>query len=56
MTVHELLRYEISASWWAGFISNPKLQELVADYYLWKVNRKLRHWNRAVEIQRRFGK
>lgn len=36
-----LLEYEISASWWAQYISNDWLQELASRYFTWKVRRKM---------------
>ncbi len=40
-TPAELLAYEISNSWIAPFVSSEWLGELLADFYVWKLHRKL---------------
>ena len=40
ITQREILLYEISASWWAGFIGATWGRELGAKYFAWKVRRK----------------
>ena len=36
------VKYEISNSWWAAYVFWGWGQNLAADYYLWKVRRKLK--------------
>jgi len=40
MTLREAMLYEINASWWASYISSPRLQDLSARYFAWKTRRK----------------
>jgi hypothetical protein len=44
ITPRDILDYEIRSSWWACLISNPRLQDLAASYFAWKVRRKLRRY------------
>lgn len=39
-----ILKYEIHASWWACHLKSPRLRDLAADYFIWKVGRKMRRW------------
>jgi hypothetical protein len=46
---HVILDYEISASWWASYVSNDTLQNLASRYFAWKVNRKI---GRLIKLKR----
>lgn len=50
LTRDEILYYEVSASWWAGWTSNNFLQGLVGKYFAWKVNRKYNRYLRSLEL------
>lgn len=52
LTKGEILYYEVSASWWSGWIGNDFLQGLVAKYFAWKVNRKYNRYLRSLELRR----
>lgn len=45
------LDYEVAASWWASWISNPRLQALAARWFALKVNRKMRRYLASKAIQ-----
>ena len=42
-----VLEYEVSASWWASFVSIGWMQDLAAAYFAMKVNRKMARWDAA---------
>lgn len=44
MKLKEATIYEVRASFWAGFISNPFFQRLAARYYAWKAQRKFKRY------------
>lgn len=47
LTRHEILNYEVKASWWAGFLplGRPWLATIVGAYFAWKARRK---WTRYI--------
>lgn len=48
----EILRYEVSASWWARYCSLPFLQGWASTYFSWKVNRKYDRYYRSLLVAR----
>lgn len=47
ITLLQALDYEVNASWWAGYITWPWLQEVAALWFKWRVRRKFRkYWER----------
>lgn len=57
-TPAQALIYEVESSWWAGYIGNDTLQNIIAGYFAWKVNRKMgriiRQRKRIEEIRLRY--
>jgi hypothetical protein len=53
LTIQQVLYYEVSSSWWAGWISINWLQDLACHYFLWKVRRKYARYFRALTYYRR---
>lgn len=41
-----ILEYEVHSSWWAPFVSGPRLQALAASYFAWKTTRKYARWQK----------
>jgi hypothetical protein len=49
LTTRDILDYEVHSSWWAGYISNPRLQFLAGTYFAWKVRRKYRRYKVSLD-------
>jgi len=50
--IYYFLDYEVKSSRWAGYISNPFLQELVGMYYAWKVKMKYKRYNKILKFRK----
>lgn len=50
LPIQVYLDWEINNSWFAGYISNPWLQDKIASYYVWKVKRKYARYKRNYHI------
>lgn len=44
----DALNYEIYSSWWVGWVGIPCLQRLTSTYFVWKVTRKWRRYEKRV--------
>jgi hypothetical protein len=40
LTIHQIMDYELRASWWASWIGWGWLQNLASFWFAWKVRRK----------------
>lgn len=49
MNLQDLVDYEISGSWWAGWL--PFGHEMTARYMVWKTKRKMRRYERFIKIR-----
>jgi hypothetical protein len=49
-----LVEFEIRSSWWAGWLPTDLAQRLTAIYFVRKVERKVRRYERSVEFQKRL--
>lgn len=52
--IKSVLDYELRASWWASWISNTHLQDLVARYFAWKVKRKFSRYQDSKQWEERL--
>ncbi len=46
-----ILNYEVSSSWWAGWIGGDYAQEVTAKYFAWKVNRKFNAYLKSMRYR-----
>lgn len=51
----QALLYEIRASWWASWVSNPFLQDLASRYFAWKVRRKFGRYQQMIQAGNRLA-
>lgn len=49
----EILDYELRSAWWPHWISNRRMQRLVAIYFVWKTQRKYGRWQASLAMKAR---
>lgn len=49
----EILNYEISSSWWAGWVGGNYAQELTSKYFAWKVSRKFTAYLKSLAFRKK---
>lgn len=52
MTFREAVEYEISGSWWAGYLPFQWMHNLAGRYFVWKTHRKFGRLIRRAAYQR----
>jgi hypothetical protein len=50
-----ILDYEVSSSWWAGWIGGELAQAVSAKYFAWKVKRKFASYMKSVDYRKKHG-
>ena len=56
ISIKDALLYEIHSHWLAPHVSNPLLQNVLGNYFAWKVSRKYRRYRRSMAIRNNINK